>query len=125
RDIEGFAEEFLKRGTDIEKMQFVRDTLSRQMTRGDKALAVYYANILSGVKTHLRNLFGSGANIAFRELSLAPALVSNVVRSKLTGAPRTIFAREIPHRAAGAWQGLRKGLHDAAFVVRHGFTREN
>src|SRR5690606_39455741 len=56
----------------FEKMQFVRDTLSRQMTRGDKALAVYYANILSGVKTHLRNLFGSGANIAFRELSLAP-----------------------------------------------------
>lgn len=125
RDIEGFAEEFLKRGTDIEKMQFVRDTLSQKMTLGDKALAVYYANILSGVKTHLRNLFGTGANIAFREASMAPALAFDVARSKITGAPRTIFARELPHRVAGAWQGLRKGLHDAAFVLRHGFTREN
>jgi hypothetical protein len=125
KDIDGFAEAFLAKGTDIEKMDFARDTLSKQMTLGDKALAVYYANILSGVKTHLRNLFGSGANIAFREVAQGPAVAFDVARSKITGAPRTIYAGEINHRAAGAWQGVQKGLHDAAFVLKHGYSPEN
>jgi hypothetical protein len=123
RDVEGFAEEFLKRGDNpVAQMDYMREVLNKQTGLFDKALAVYYANILSGPKTHLRNLFGSTANIVFREFSSLPAAGFDAARSKLTGAPRTIYAGELPRRAVAAWQGMQKGLSDAAFVMKHGYS---
>lgn len=124
KNVEGFAQDFLNKGTDAEKMAFAMEELRKRRSWSDTALAVWYANVLSGPKTHLRNLIGSGSNIAFREISNAVGTGYDAARSAVTGAPRTMFASEIPHRAVGAWNGFRKGLSDAAFVMQNGYSQE-
>jgi hypothetical protein len=89
----------------------------------EKARQMFYANILSGLKTHERNSIGNAAN-AVANLAVYPVAVgADVVRSKLTGAPRELFFSELPSQAAGAVVGLRNGFSNALFALKHGVNR--
>ena len=46
-----------------------------------------------------------------------------MVRSKVTGAPRSVFFGELPHQVAGAVLGIERGLSDALFSLTHGVNR--
>jgi hypothetical protein len=88
----------------------------------DKVRSYYYANILSGVKTHERNFMGNVANIA-SELVVHPIGAGiDAVTSAVTGAPRTMLLDEMPARAAGALAGLERGIRDFAFTMKQGVS---
>lgn len=88
----------------------------------DKARSIYYANILSGVKTHERNVIGNLANLS-AELVVHPVAAGiDATRSRITGAPRTIRFDELTPRVAGALAGVERGFRDALFTARHGVS---
>jgi hypothetical protein len=94
----------------------------RSSTLMEKARSAYYANILSGIKTHERNVLGNIANLT-TELVVHPVAAGvDVVRSAVTRTPRTVRLEEMPSRVAGAVAGLERGFRDAVFTLRHGVS---
>ncbi len=91
-------------------------------TLWDKARSVYYANILSGVKTHERNVLGNVANIATNLVTHPFAVGADVARSVTTGAPRTLSLDELPAQTVGLVSGMNRGFRDALFTLRHGVS---
>ena len=88
----------------------------------DKVRAYYYANILSGVKTHERNLLGNAANI-LTELAVHPVAAGiDAAKALATGAKRTITMDEFPSKTVGAVVGLQQGFKDALFTMQHGMS---
>lgn len=120
QDLEGFSKQWAQLGDDTAKLDFLR--ASRQNTWGDTIRAMYFSNILSGAKTHLRNIIGNTANAAFSNASQVAAVGYDMARSAMTGAERTIFAGELAPRAVGSALGLKQGLDDALFTLQHGYT---
>lgn len=91
-------------------------------TFADKVRGYYYANILSGVKTHERNFLGNLANVA-TELAVQPAAAGiDAAKSWLWKSPRTIRLDELPAKVAGAVAGMERGVSDFSFALRHGMT---
>ncbi len=90
-----------------------------------KARSVYYANILSGVKTHERNILGNVANIA-SELAVTPAAAAaDAVRSAVKGTPRTVYLDEMPAGVVGAIGGMERGWADMWFTLREGVSPDS
>jgi hypothetical protein len=120
-DLDAFAAQWAALPNDLAKIDFLRK--SQKLTTWDKVQAVRYANMLSGVKTHLRNVIGTSVNVAFRK---GPAHVGAVAydigRHKLTGADRTIFLSELKPQAVAASVGLKRGLDAARHVMQHGIS---
>lgn len=89
----------------------------------DRARSYYYANILSGVKTHERNILGNVSN-AIANVAAAPVAAGvDAIRSRVTGQPRTVLFSELPHQAAGALAGIERGVTEAMFSLRNGVSR--
>ena len=106
----------------IAKMNFIRG-LTKAGTL-DWFKGYFFSNILSGPRTHLRNLLGNTSNAVFRMVSQPAALAWDVGRTALTGKDRTIYAGEAYERMKGAMTGLLEGLEDGRFALKHGFTRD-
>lgn len=88
----------------------------------DKMRSYWYANILSGVKTHERNVLGNVFN-ALGNLAAHPVSAGlDAARSAATGQPRRMLFGELPHGVAGMFAGMDRGLSDAVFTLRHGIT---
>ncbi len=119
-DPETFAKEWVKLPDDKAKLDWLRS--QQTLTRTQKAQAVFYANILSGIKTSLRNVFGTGANALFREASFVPAVGYDIIESKLLGRPREMFMGEVAPSLQGAVIGLKQGWQNAMFTLQHGYT---
>ena len=94
----------------------------KQSSIMDKVRSYYYANILSGVKTHERNFFGNVANIASTLVVHPMAAGIDAATSAVTGSPRTIRVDEIPAQALGAFAGLERGIRDFAFTLKEGVS---
>jgi hypothetical protein len=87
-----------------------------------KVRSFYYANILSGVKTHERNLVGNVANVATNLVVHPFAAGIDVVKSAVKGTPRQVRVDELPAQAFGALAGLERGVGDFAFTLRYGVS---
>ena len=106
----------------IARYRFLQDQSKRKFFSWDTVRNYYYANILSGVKTHERNVIGNTANLAFH-LSTHPFGVGlDAARSVVSGKPRELFLGEMKPSAWGALQGLEEGFHSALFTLRHGMS---
>lgn len=88
----------------------------------DKARSYYYANILSGVKTHERNILGNVANIVTNVATHPFAVGVDALKSSVRGTPRQVRLDELPAQAVGAVAGLERGIRDFAFTMRHGVS---
>jgi 2'-5' RNA ligase len=81
------------------------------------------AGLLTGIKTHLRNI---GGNISFQileELSRAPAVLIDMVLALGTGT-RTVQGIDVRGVMLSAHQAATKGLAEAKEVMRHGATAD-
>lgn len=87
----------------------------------DKFRSYYFANILSGVKTHERNIIGNAAN-SISNLVVSPVAVLADMYAVRTGAAvaRTMYFGEAKQQAIGAATGLIRGWKDMLFTFRHG-----
>lgn len=104
----------------VKQLRILREQASG--TLFDKFSSAYYNSLLSGVKTHLRNGIGNSFNAMSNLATPLGAAPVDVVRAAVTGTPRTVFLGEIPHAFVGSWIGLKQGLHQFAFTMKHGFT---
>lgn len=96
----------------------------RQPSVMERARSYYFANILSGLKTHERNTIGNAANLV-SHLAVHPfAVAADAVRSAATGQPRTLQFSELPSQAAGALVGVEHGISNAIFALKHGVNRQ-
>lgn len=89
----------------------------------DRARSYFYANILSGAKTHERNIIGNASNAVLGLVSQPFAAAADFARSTVRGVPRTVEFSELPHQVAGALVGVPQGLRDMVYAFRHGVTR--
>lgn len=119
-DVEAFAKEWAKAPDDLAKIKLIQN--SQKLSKWDVFESWRYSNMLSGVKTSLRNIFGTGANGAFRYLSHPLATAWDLGASKLEGRERTIFLGEMAPKAFGAVAGVRLGLKNALATLRDGVS---
>lgn len=119
KDITQLSKEALAvAGDPLKQLQLLR---KRSGTWYDALQAVYYANLLSGIKTHLRNAIGNSANVLANLVTPFGAVPADMVRAKRTGAKREVFLGEIPEALRGTLIGFNTGLANAAFTFREGF----
>ena len=83
--------------------------------------AVYYANLLSGLKTHLRNGIGNSFNVLANTITPVGAVAADIARTVTTGRPRSAFLGEIPQNVIGGFIGLDRGFRNALFTFSEGF----
>lgn len=81
----------------------------------------WIASVLSGVPTQERNAIGN-ATMAAGEMAMRPVRGTvDLLRAKLTGAPRATYVGETVPAAIGLGHGLRKGLAKGMLVFRKGY----
>lgn len=93
----------------------------RQGTLVDYALAIYYANLLSGIKTHLRNLIGNTFNVLANMAVPLGAVPADLYRVATKGGVRAVYLSELPHALGGTVVGLDRGIRQAWFTFAEGF----
>ena len=106
-------------GDPLKQLQFLR--ARSQGTWFDYLQAFYYTNLLSGLKTHLRNTIGNSFNAVANILTPIGAVPADIVRATLRRQPRTVFLGEIPVSIVGGLVGFHRGMLNAAFTFRYGF----
>jgi len=114
--IDGLAEGFAAVGDDA-TAQFAFLQRQAKTTLGDKARSYYYANILSGIGTHERNVLGNIGNVV-SDLIVQPTAA---VIAKVKGDP-SIRLDELPSQAFGAVAGIEQGFKEALYTLRHGIN---
>src|SRR5688500_2641303 len=110
--LRGDAERLAQQITQLPDDPMARYTWLRNQkssTLMDKARSVYYANILSGVKTHERNILGNVANLTAALVTHPVAAGVDAARSAVTGAARTVRLDELPSQVVGAVAGIDRG----------------
>ena len=120
RDLPDFSAQWAKLKTPQTQLEFIRS--HQKLTKWQALEAVRYANILSGVKTSLRNVLGTGVNAAFNAASHVGAVGYDIAESALTKRPRTTYIGEISPKAQGAIIGMKQGLDDALFTLKNGYA---
>jgi hypothetical protein len=108
--------EQLKRQIDTD----IRGNDSRLQT----ILAMRKAGMLTGFRTHLRNIGGTAGFQAFEEVSRIPGsvadlLVSTVTKRRTLGAPNPVDVAKSSYAAA------TKGLREAAQIMKYGATADD
>jgi hypothetical protein len=119
-DAARLAGEVAQRGTPLEQYQYLQSL--GKASFADKVRSYYYANILSGVKTHERNALGNAASILSRFASTPFAAGIDAVRSARTGAPRQVRLGELQPAVVGAVAGVERGIGDFLFTLKHGVS---
>lgn len=106
--------------TDLERMhvikQFQTSTLREQVT------GYYLSNILSGVKTQLRNVLGNTMNQAFKFASHGAASAADAARVGIKGGERTVMLGELKPQLVGTAIGIRQGIKDAIYTMKEGVS---
>ena len=121
-DAAAFAEAFGQQPPDpVARYRWLQQ--QRQGGLGEKVRSYYYANILSGLKTHERNVIGNAANVLSNVVVQPFQAGADAVRSAVTGAPRTVRLSELPSQVAGAVVGIPRGFAEALFSARYGVNR--
>lgn len=115
------AAEFATKTTPQEKLEFIQGL--RKTKAYDWASGVFYSNILSGPRTHIRNIVGNFSNAVFRSVAHTAAVPVDMTRAALPGRTREVFAGEVGARAQGLAVGIKQGIDDAWHALREGFTR--
>ena len=123
-DAQKLADEFAALPDDeLARYRFLQEKAKKPLFSWDNIRTYYYSNILSGVKTHERNIIGNAANIAFNMATHPLGVVTDAARSKLTGKPRELFMGELKPMAMGAWAGMEEGIGELKHVFLHGMTK--
>jgi hypothetical protein len=92
-----------------------------QFSTADKVSSYWVSNVLSGPRTHLRNLV---SNVTFGALQIPQKAIKGLVDiplSKIANRPQEFYAREAIPAAYGWVAGLPDGLRRAAYIIRNGF----
>lgn len=95
--------------------------LQKRGTMFDRFQAYYYANLLSGLKTHERNIIGNSFNALANLITPLGAAPADAVKSVWTGKPRTVYLGEMKPASVGSMIGFGRGVKNAAYTFRHGF----
>lgn len=120
-DAARFAQEFAKQPAgELARYEWLKK--QGGATVWDKARSYWYANLLSGVKTHERNVLGNIFNALGNTLTHPVAAGLDAAKSAATGRPREILFSELPHGVMGGFVGMQRGLADAVFTLQHGIT---
>lgn len=90
-------------------------------TKFDYLQAYVYNNMLSGLKTHMRNAIGNTANLGASLIVPLGAAPIDVVRSRLQGREREVFAGESLESARAVVENLLLAWQGAAFAFTHGY----
>jgi hypothetical protein len=99
----------------------IRDAvLASRQGPGGMAQSVFYANILSGVKTHERNILGNLSNAVFNLAAHPFAVGADVVRAAATGQSRQVYLGELPEKVAGTVIGLPRAFSNFLRVIKTG-----
>lgn len=116
-----FAAEFGQLPTDpLARYRWLQQQGKRSLW--DKTRAYFYSSILSGVKTHERNILGNVFNAIGNTVAHPFAAGVDAARSAATGKPRDVLFSELPHGVAGAVAGVERGFWDALATVRDGVS---
>lgn len=92
-------------------------------SRLETILAMRKAGMLTGLRTHARNIGGTGAFQAFEEVSRIPGsvadlLVSTVTKQRALGGPNPVAVAKSSYAAA------TKGLREAVQIMKHGASAD-
>lgn len=85
--------------------------------------AVRKAGMLTGIKTHLRNVIGTAAFQVGEEIARVPAAITDMVTSAVTGT-RTITGPNARAIAGGAYDAATKGIAEAREILSRGASNE-
>lgn len=101
-------------------------TLSRlEKTPVEQRLTgLWKAGLLTGIKTHLRNVTGNGAYQVMEEVARLPASLVDTGLGIMTGR-RTVGAGSVVELGKAAVVGGRKGFAEAKQIMRNGATNES
>lgn len=117
-----FAAQFAQvGGDDISRYRWLHNRMRPDLR--ERVRQYYYANILSGLKTHERNILGNTFNTLTNFMTKPVAAGLDAVKAKALNRPREVFFSEIPSDAVGAFVGLQRGFSDALFSARYGVNR--
>lgn len=121
-DLTTFAQQWSALPDEVSKQRFIHNEMAKQSTKWDWLTSARYANILSGVQTHLKNIFGSAANSGFRDVGKVVGTGIDAGISAVTGKPRTMFLSEMKPEAVATVVGARRGLDAFWFTLKNGFA---
>jgi hypothetical protein len=114
------AELVIEAGLDPIKQQKI---LSRETTSlFDKASALYYNSLLSGVKTNLRNTIGTSLNMTAGLVNPIFAAPVDVLKKAVTGSKREVFLGEVGKQLTATINAIPKAVSRFNFVMKHGFA---
>lgn len=101
----------------------LREVEAARRTISDKITSYYTANILSGFKTQLRNLFGNASRLASRlPTKVAAGAFEGFINRG--GRPREVYTREVTHELQGAFAGFDRAWRDGLETLKLGFSRQ-
>jgi hypothetical protein len=85
--------------------------------------ALRKAGLLTGIKTHARNLIGNAAFQPLEEISKIPASIADMAVSVFTGR-RTITGAQPAAMAKSAYDAATTGVKEAGQILRRGMTNQ-
>lgn len=85
--------------------------------------SVRKAGLLTGIKTHARNVLGTGAFQVAEEASRVPAAVADIIVSMATGR-RTVGGADLGSFLYATRQAATKGVREARQIMKHGIDAE-
>lgn len=105
------------------------EAIREAVTASDRGIAghlrsYFYANILSGIGTHERNILGNLGNATFSLAAHPFATAADVVRSAVTGQARGTYLGELPERVAGTVAALPRAFANVLNTLKTGLPRQ-
>ena len=79
------------------------------------------AGLLTGIKTHIKNLGGNLGFALSEEATRIPAAIADLVVSPITGR-RTITGPSLPAMGRSAWEAVTKGRREAWEIIKNGVS---
>ena len=86
-------------------------------------LAMRKAGMLTGIRTHARNIGGTGGFQAFEEAARMPGALADLITSTVTGR-RALGAPNPVAVAKSSYEAATKGVTEAIQIMKHGTTAE-
>lgn len=92
-------------------------------SRIETALNLWKAGLLTGPRTHLRNIGGTAAFQAFEEAARVPGSIADLLTSTVTKR-RALSGPSPVAVARSSYEAATKGVREAAQIIRYGATAE-
>jgi hypothetical protein len=86
--------------------------------------ALRKAGLLTGVKTHLRNVGGTGMFQLSEEVARVPAAIADIAASAITKR-RTISGPSMSSMARSGYEAATKGIREAGQIIKNGISEED